>query len=59
MAAAADFNRDGVSDLVGQNDSTRQVTVNYYGGSGTATTQGAKRLPAHGSGTHKCPMRQD
>ncbi len=29
---AADFNRDGVPDLVWQNDTTGQVVVHYYGG---------------------------
>ena len=32
MKGAADFNADGKPDLVWQNDSTRQVTVQYYGG---------------------------
>ncbi|MFN7997040.1 MAG: VCBS repeat-containing protein [Bryobacteraceae bacterium] len=40
VVAAADFNRDGVPDLVWQNDTTRQVTVNYYGGSGGASFTG-------------------
>jgi hypothetical protein len=40
VVAAADFNSDGVPDLVWQNDATRQVTVNYYGGSGGAVYQG-------------------
>ena len=35
-----DFNTDGFSDLVWQNDSTRQVTVWYMGGPGDATPQG-------------------
>ena len=37
VVAAADFNGDGVPDLVWQNLSTRQVTVNYYGGTGGTT----------------------
>ncbi len=40
VVAAADFNGDGVPDLVWQNDNTRQVTVNYYGGTGGASYQG-------------------
>ena len=35
-----DFNTDGFSDLVWQNDSTRQVTVWYMGGTGDATPEG-------------------
>ncbi len=37
---AADFNGDGVPDLIWMNSSTRQVTVNYFGGAGGATYQG-------------------
>jgi len=40
VAAAADFNGDNVPDLVWQDDSTGQVTVHYYGGSGGAVYQG-------------------
>lgn len=40
VVAAADFNRDGVPDLVWQNDATSQVTVHYYGGFGGATDLG-------------------
>jgi FG-GAP-like repeat/FG-GAP repeat len=40
VAAAADFNGDGVPDLVWQNDATRQVTVHYYGGASGASDQG-------------------
>jgi len=46
VVAAADFNRDGTPDLVWQNDSTRQVTVNYYGGSGGAVNAGWNWLKA-------------
>ena len=31
VKAATDVNRDGTPDLVWQNDTTSQVTVNYYG----------------------------
>jgi hypothetical protein len=40
VVGAADFNGDGVPDLVWQNDTTAQVTVNYYGGSGGTTLTG-------------------
>lgn len=36
VVAVADFNGDGVPDLVWQNTTTRQVTVHYYGGAGGA-----------------------
>ena len=32
VVGVSDFNGDGVPDLVWQNNSTAQVTVNYYGG---------------------------
>jgi hypothetical protein len=40
VVAAADMNGDGVPDLIWQNDTTRQVNVNYYGGPGGATMTG-------------------
>jgi hypothetical protein len=40
VVGANDFNGDGVPDLVWQNDTTAQVTVNYYGGAGGATLTG-------------------
>ena len=40
VVGASDFNGDGVPDLVWQNNSTAQVTVNYYGGTGGATLTG-------------------
>jgi len=40
VAAVADFNGDGVPDLVYQNTQTNQVNVDYYGGSGGATFTG-------------------
>jgi uncharacterized repeat protein (TIGR01451 family) len=40
VVAAADFDGNGVPDLVWQNDTTRQVTVNYYGGPQGATMIG-------------------
>jgi len=48
VAAAADFNGDGVPDLVWQNDGTRQVTVWYMGGAGGAVFQGYNYLSAAG-----------
>ena len=40
VVATADFNGDGVPDLIWGNDTTGQVTVNYYGGAGGAVYQG-------------------
>jgi len=40
VVGAADFDGNGVPDLVWQNTSTRQVNVNYYGGTGGATLTG-------------------
>src|SRR6202023_39067 len=40
VVAAADFDGNGVPDLVWMNNQTRQVTVHYYGGTGGATFQG-------------------
>ncbi len=40
VVGAADFNGDGFPDLVWQNDTTREVTVHYYGGPGGAVYQG-------------------
>lgn len=40
VVAIADFNGDGVPDLVWQNDATSATTVQYYGGLGGATVQG-------------------
>lgn len=37
VVGANDFNGDGVPDLVWQNDTTAQVTVNYYVGAAGAT----------------------
>jgi len=48
VVATADFNGDGVPDLVWMNDQTRQVTVHYYGGSGGATYQGWNWLNSSG-----------
>ncbi len=48
VVGAADFDRNGVPDLIWQNDSTRQVTVNYYGGPGGATYIGWAFLNAGG-----------
>jgi hypothetical protein len=48
VVATADFNGDGVPDLVWQNDTTAQVTVNYYGGPDGAVYQGWNWLNAAG-----------
>jgi len=48
VVAAADFNGDGVPDLVWQNDSSRQVTVWYMGGPGGATFQSYAYLDSVG-----------
>jgi hypothetical protein len=48
VVGVADMNGDGVPDLIWQNDSTKQVTVNYYGGAGGATYQGWAYLNAAG-----------
>jgi hypothetical protein len=48
LAAAADFDGNGVPDLVWQNISTGQVNVNYYGGPGGATLTGYAVLRAAG-----------
>jgi hypothetical protein len=44
VAAVADFDGNGVPDLVWQNDSTGQVNVHYYGGAGGITYLGFKWL---------------
>jgi hypothetical protein len=49
VVAAADMNGDGVPDLIWQNNTTRQVTVNYYGGTGGAVYQGWDWLNATGN----------
>jgi len=48
IVGAGDFNGDGVPDLVWQNDTTNQVTVNYFGGSGGATLIGWNYLYPQG-----------
>jgi hypothetical protein len=48
VVGASDFNGDGVPDLVWQNNSTAQVTVNYYGGTGGATYTGWNWLASSG-----------
>jgi hypothetical protein len=50
VVAAADFDGNGVPDLVWQNTSTNQVNVNYYGGTGGVTLTGSAVLNS-GSGT--------
>ena len=50
IVAAADFDGNGVPDLVWQNQSTGQVNVNYYGGTGGAKLTGWAMLNS-GAGT--------
>ena len=50
VVGAADFDGNGVPDLVWQNQSTGQVNVNYYGGTGGATFIGWALLNS-GAGT--------
>lgn len=49
VAIVADFNADGHPDLVWQNDTTRQVTVHYYGGTKGTTLLGWAWLNSSGS----------
>jgi hypothetical protein len=48
IAAVGDINRDGQPDLVWQNDSTRQVTVWYMGGTSGNTMLGWSYISASG-----------
>jgi hypothetical protein len=48
VVAVADMNNDGVPDLIWQNTTTNQVTVNYYGGPGGATLVGWNWLNSGG-----------
>jgi hypothetical protein len=48
VVGANDFTGDGVPDLVWQNDTTFQVTVNYYGGPGGASYLGWNWLTSSG-----------
>jgi hypothetical protein len=48
VVGVADFDGNGVPDLVWMNDATRQVTVHYYGGSGGATELGWNWLAENG-----------
>jgi hypothetical protein len=50
VVAAADFDGNGVPDLIWQNSTTGQVNVNYYGGSRGATLTGWAMLNS-GAGT--------
>jgi len=48
VVAAADFDGNGVPDLIWQNSNTGQVNVNYYGGAGGATLIGFAVLSSGG-----------
>jgi hypothetical protein len=48
VVAAADFDGNGVPDLVWMNNQTRQVTIHYYGGAGGATFLGWNWLNSGG-----------
>jgi hypothetical protein len=48
VAAAADFNGDGVPDIVWENTTTSQVIVWYMGGSGGATLESANWISEGG-----------
>jgi hypothetical protein len=48
VVGAADFDQNGVPDLIWQNDTTRQVTVHYFGGTGGATDIGWNWLNSGG-----------
>jgi FG-GAP repeat len=48
IATVADFNGDGVPDILWENNSTRQKTIWYMGGSGWATMQNWNWVSAGG-----------
>jgi hypothetical protein len=48
VVAVADMNNDGVPDLIWENNTTNQVTVNYYGGAGGAVYQSWNWLNSNG-----------
>jgi len=48
LVGAADFNHDGVPDLLWQNDTTRQVVIWYMSGAGTAGAHTWAWLSAYG-----------
>ena len=49
VVGAADWNADGVPDLIWQNNTTLQVNVNYYGGSRGASFEGWNCLNCGGN----------
>jgi hypothetical protein len=49
IVAIGDFNQDGHPDIVWQEESTRRITVHYYGWSGGAVFQGRDWLDQSGS----------
>jgi hypothetical protein len=48
VVAVADMDGNGVPDLIWQNNTTNQITVNYYGGAGGAVYQGWNWLNSAG-----------
>ena len=48
VVAVADMNGDGMPDLIWQNNTTNQVSVNYYSGSGGAVYEGWNWLNSAG-----------
>jgi len=49
VVGANDFNGDGTPDLVWQNDTTRQLRVDFYGGPQHVTPLGSAMLNASGN----------
>jgi hypothetical protein len=49
VVGASDFDGNGVPDLVWENNTTGQATVNYFGGPGGAVLQGWNWLNSAGN----------
>jgi hypothetical protein len=50
IAAIADFNRDGVPDIIWQNDTTRQAIIWYMGGTGGSVLQTWAQITSSAAG---------